>query len=267
MTLRSTTLRPGLLVGLKTSVRGNVAYDKRTLEEEHILVGGMARAKWETVRTIDDPAEHEAAEKARSKAGSVIRSVCAKSAFGLLCPESLASQLEGAVTEARAIADTFNATAKLSHVDVYVITGRVAPDDVEAVRAINSEIKELLDTMETGCRNLDPEAIREAASKARSVGAMLPAETQARVKGAIDAARSAARQIVKAGEAAAVEVDAGAIKRIMEARTSFLDLDTAPAEVAATVETARAIDLDPALGELPDFQAAAPAPAFALEME
>ncbi len=34
MALRSQTLRPGLLVSLKTTLHGNVHYQKRTIESE-----------------------------------------------------------------------------------------------------------------------------------------------------------------------------------------------------------------------------------------
>lgn len=245
MTIQSTTLRPGLLVSLRTSVTGNVSYDKRIIEADHVTADGEARAKWETVRTITDPAEHERAEKARSAASAKIRAVCARSAFGLLCPESDSDDLAAAMREARAIADEFNASAALSRVSVYIIAGRIAADDVEAVKAINSEISELLADMAQGVQNLDAEAIRAAANKAKNVGAMLPAEASARVQVAIEAARSAARQIVKAGEQASSQVDQRAIRKITEARTAFLDLQDA-GEIQAPAAQARAVDLEPA---------------------
>src|SRR5580765_135900 len=85
--INTSTLRPGLLVGLSTSISGNVRYRTQTLEEEHLTEDGAEAARWETERTITDPAEYEAAKKARSKARNSIVRVCAASAFGLLCPE------------------------------------------------------------------------------------------------------------------------------------------------------------------------------------
>jgi hypothetical protein len=233
-------------VSLKTTLHGNAHYQKRVIESEHVTETGAERAKWETVRTITDPAEHEKAETARAKAGSLIRGVCSHSAFGLLCPESRTAELEAAIAQARAVADAFNAEAGLSRISVYVITGRIAPDDVEAVRAINSEIAELMQRMTDGISQLDVKAIREAASKAKSVGAMLPAETASRVQDAIAAARATARTITKAGETAAQEIDTRAIKAITEARTAFLDLDDSGQEIITPTETGRAIDLDAA---------------------
>lgn len=262
--LQSTTLRPGLLVSLKTTLTGNINYAKRTIEAEHVTATGAARAKWETERTISDPAEHENAEKARAKAGSLIRSVCARSAFGLLCAEQDADKLEDAIREARQIADDFNKTARLSHVAVYIICGRVAPDDVEAVRAINSEIRDLMSDMADGVRALDVEKIRDAANRAKNVGAMLPTETMARVQAAIDVARKAARQIVKAGEQAAIEVDEQVIRQITQARTAFLDLDDAR-EVETPTETGRALDLEPIPAAI-ETMSAAPAPQIQMEL-
>lgn len=244
MSIKTSTLRPGLLVSLKTHLSGNVTYTKRTIEAAHVVRGGLEKARWETERTVSDPKELEAAKSARSKAAQLIRSVCAHSAFGLLCPDNAEEDLETAIAAARQVAEDFNATAKLSRVSVYVITGRIAPDDVEAVRAINSEVRDLLEDMKQGVKNIDVKAIREAANKARNLGAMLSPDAEARIKIAIEAARKAARQIAKAGETAAQEVDRFAIRKITEQRTAFLDLDDAR-EIATPAASSRALDFSP----------------------
>src|SRR5258708_37344395 len=137
--------------------------------------------RWETERTITDPAEHEAAIKVRGKASSLIRGVCAHSAFGLLCPEADADKLASAITEARALIDQFNAQAKLSRVHVYVIAGRVAPDDVEAVKAINSEVRDLLADMAGGLKKLDGSQGREAPGPAKAIRPILTPASAPRI--------------------------------------------------------------------------------------
>ena len=244
MAIKTSTLRPGLLVSLKSSVTGNVSYQRRDIESAHRTADGKAQAKWETERTITDPVEHEAASRARTKARVTITRVCATSAFGLLCPETAEEELEKAIAEARKIVDDFNAEAKLSRIGIYVITGRIAADDVEAVRAINSEVRDLLQDMESGLTNLDVKAVREAASKARSIGSMLSPDAAARIQIAIDAARNSAKQIVKAGEQVAGEIDKRTIATIAEQRTAFLDLDVAK-EIATPKAAARAVDFTP----------------------
>jgi len=240
-TLQTSTLRPGLLVSLKTSCRGNVSYDKVDLEEGRDE-SGAARAKWETTRTIADPAEFEASRKAQSMASSIIRRVCTASAFGLLCPHEDADRLDQAIADARAVVDDFNRSANLTRVHIYVIAGKIAADDVEAVKAINSEIRELMDAMESGLKNADVASIRQAASKAKQLGSMLSPDAEARVRIAIDTAREAAKRIVKAGEAAAIEIDRSAIRKITEQRTAFLDMGE-QRDVAAPKAEARSIDL------------------------
>ena len=237
------TLRPGFLISLKTSVRGNVKYDKRDLGTA-MTEDGMAIAEWETKRMIADPVEFKAAGEARAKARSVINSVCVNSAFGLLCPEAAQLELDASMKEAHRIVDTFNATARLTRVSVYVMVGKIAADDVEAVRAINSEVSDLLGQMQEGLKTLDVKAIRDAANKAKGIGQMLTPDAAVRIQIAIDAARSAARKITKAGETAAAEIDLRAIRKVTEARTAFLDLDEA-GEVAAPKHIAPALDLDP----------------------
>ena len=180
--MQTSTLRPGFLVSLKTSVRGNVSYQRKDIEAEHKTEDGKAMARWETERVIADATEHDAAIKARTKARVMVTSVCTASAFGLLCPESAAEELEKAIEGARQVAESFNAEAKLTRLSVYVITGRIAQDDVEAVKAINSEIRDLLSDMQEGIGNCDAKAVREAATKARSLGSMLSFDAAAKVQ-------------------------------------------------------------------------------------
>lgn len=71
---------------------------------------------------------------------------------------------------------------------------------------------------------------------------MLSPSAQASVQLAITAARDAAKQIVKAGEAAEIEIDARAIRMIREQRTAFLDLSE-PVEISAPVAQARSIEM------------------------
>src|SRR5262245_39075436 len=236
MTIVTSTITPGLLVSLKTSCRGNVKYDRIDLED------GRDISKWETTRTISDPDEFERAKKAQSKASSIIRSVCSASAFGLLCPEAQAWKLEDAIAEAHRVVDAFNSTAELTRVNVYVIAGKVASDDVEAVKAINSEVRDLIDRLQEGVANADVAVIRQTANKAREIGNVLTPEAQVRIQFAIDAARKVAKDIVKAGEGAAIEIDQLAIRRIAEQRTAFLDIDQTA--VAAPQIAGRTVEID-----------------------
>lgn len=241
MTIQTSTLRPGLLVSLKSSVTGNALYRRRDIELS-TTEEGASTARWETERTIADPAEHEAALKARTKARSTISTVCVKSEFGLLCPESAEEEMTKAIEKARAIVAAFNKTAKCTRVQIFVIAGRVSPNDLEAVRAINSEVTELLAEMERGVTVADVAVIRDAAARAKGIAEMLSTEARIQAEIAIDAARRAARDIVKA-DGGPVEVDLRAIRAITEARTAFLDLDPV-SEVAAPAVEQRMLDLD-----------------------
>jgi hypothetical protein len=246
ITSTDSTLRPGLLVSLNTSVAGNVQYDKRELEADHLTEDGKRRARWETERVIEDPEEHARALKVRNKCLSLIRLVCVRSAFGLLCAEIDEPKLRSALREAQRLAEEFNETAKLNRVKIHTIIGRVAADDVEAVKAINSEISQLMRNMETGIEKLDVKAVREAAAEAKNRAQMLSPDAAARVQTAIDLARQAATRIKAAGEAAAIEIDRATIARIAEQRTAFIDLDDA-APIQKPTVSARTLDLEPLL--------------------
>ena len=218
------TLRPGLLVSMQTSIKGNTHYRTEEIEFQHDTGDGGLRARWETTKTIADKKEHEDAIKQRTKIRGLILSVCSQSAFGLLCPNDREADLRDAIVQARKLTEEFNSTAQVSRMAVNVIFGRIAQDDVEAVRAISGEIRSLMDDMQTGLKALNVKQIREAAAKAKEVGKMLTPEANERLAVAIDVARATATKIVKAGESAALEIDRQAIARIDMARTAFLDM-------------------------------------------
>jgi len=243
--LQTSTLRPGFLVSLKTSLRGNVSYRTVDIEPDHNLENGERRAVWETTRTVYDANEQERAVKARSKCRSIVTGVCAQSAFGLLCPEANADNLQRAIADANNVARMFNEKASVTRLAFFVLVGRVASDDLSAMRAINSEVRDLLSDMESGVKNLDAAAIRDAANKANSIGKMLTPEAAERLQASIDAVRKQARAITKAGETAAVEIDATVFKQLEESRTAFLEIgDDVQTPIAAPDAEGRGVDFD-----------------------
>lgn len=257
MTLAMSTLRPGLLVGLKTSVTGNVSYQREDIERRKRTSSGAIQSKWQTQRTVLDEEEYEAAHAVRSTCRGLIYRCCAASTFGLLCPEEKRDELDEAVQKSQELCRDFNLKAKITNVRVYVIVGRIAADDVEAVRAINSEVRGLLSDMEEGIKKLDAKAVRQAATKAKSIGRMLSPEAEQRVKVAIEAAREVAKRIVKAGEETSAVIDQAIVRRITDSRTSFLDLDE-QGEVQAPAAKSRAVDLEPVSLQVEKSSAAVP---------
>ena len=258
--MQTTTLRPGYLVHLGTSVMGNTTYTRRDIVSETYTGDGKKFAQWETGKTINDPEEQEEAESIRSRATALVRGLCINSGtFGLSCPKSRKADLDAAAADARGLVAAFNAKARITRIRFNVTTGEIADSDLDAIRQINTEVRDLLETMAEGCRNLEVTKIRDAAAKAKQLGAMLSDDAAKRIATAVDAVRAAARRIVQAGETAAVEVDSLALKRIAEARTAFLDLDEAAPMQAPTAE-GRALDLTPEAQEPEQEPEATPEP-------
>lgn len=164
----ASTIRPGLLVSVKSTVAGGVSYKKVDLEAGEAQTEDASVARWETTRVIEDKEEYERATKCRSSALSLIRRVCSATTFGLLCPEDQEGALDVAIKAARQLVDNHNETAKHTRVSVYALKGRVASNDAEAARAITQEIAELTVAMDAGIKAFDPEAIRKAANRARA---------------------------------------------------------------------------------------------------
>jgi len=240
----TTTLRPGYLVSLKSSITGNVTYKKVDIAAEEVDETGAARAEWNTVKTTVDKAEHEAATKIRGRARSMIESNCIHtSGFGLLCPDANAERLEEAVEAAQRLCAAFNAAAKTTRVGVYVMRGRVEPNDAQAVRGMNAEIRSLLATMEEGLQKMDVQAVRDAANKARQVSAMLSPEAAKTVQQSVEQVRALTRKIVKAGNVAALEMDNATMRNLERARRQFLDMSEEQ-EIEMPTAQGRAIDFE-----------------------
>jgi hypothetical protein len=227
--VNTSTLKPGVLVSLKTTLSGGVNYQRTDIEQDHSDGNGGRVAKWETTRQIEDNAEYENAILARSAARTAITKVCHASSFGLLCPTEREPQLQAAIADARRIAQQFNATSARTNIGVYVLVGRVASDDIEAVRAIGAEVQSMITEMKLGIDLADPERIRESANKAKQIAGMLSDDIASKVSDAIKEARTAARlitsRVVKAGENAAKVVAACATTKLDAARFAVLDME------------------------------------------
>lgn len=229
----TTKIRPGLMVSLKTRVEGGVTYLRENLDPTSAEVVGASEAgklveKWNTTKVVEDPAEHKRAREAVQKARKAIVAVCANTAFGLLCPADREAELDAGIAEARRVVREYNAAATFTHVRVFALKGAIASSDEESARAIGEEVSQLIEAMNRGIDKLDPEAIRDAANKAKQLEEMLGPDQAEAVKGAIEQARKAARAIVKRvqneGEAAAIvlkDLQRGSLEK---ARIAFLDL-------------------------------------------
>jgi hypothetical protein len=233
------TLKPGLLVSLSARKAGGIEYARVNLENKTEDEGTKVE-KWETTKTVVDPAEEERATKVRGKCRSIISSVCTKSAFGLLCPADKEMALDEAIKQSRALCDTFNASASVTQISVFVLKGRIAESDQEAASAIADEIKGLLSEMRNGIATADVKAIRDAASRAKQMGRMLDEMTAKKITAAVEEARFVAKEITRRlddpDEAESVAAYVAEIKlaSLSESRFAFLDMD--PMEAATPIE-------------------------------
>lgn len=247
---QTSTIRPGILVSIKSTVSGGVEYNRVDLAADGLPAAeGADVSRWETTRVITDPVEHARAVKTRSQAQGLIRKVCSETTFGLLCPNDQEGALNAGIAAAKAMIDEYNRTATHTQIGLYVLKGRVASDDAEAARAITREIADLVVKMDQGISALDADSIRKAADRAREMSAMLSDDAKAKANAAIEQARKAARAIVKRiekeGEDKAIvlkDLQRGELER---ARIAFLDMsEQATVEAPAVADVQRFADLD-----------------------
>jgi hypothetical protein len=241
------TVRPGLLVVLRTRIDGGVDYETEVVDAAHKDEIGQLVSEWNTRKTVTDAEVFAQAKKVQSECRGKIVNVCAATAFGLLCTLDREDALRAGVMEANTIAAKWNSSNPVSRVQVNVIIGKVEQDDVAAMKAITDQVNQLMIGMEKSIVDGDPTAIGKFCDQARDISQMLEPEAMAFVREGIDAARIVKRQInklAKSGETAKIVVDQKVLEKVTSARTAFLDLDTF-GEVEHVDAEAPALDLEP----------------------
>lgn len=224
------TVKPGMLVSLKSTISGNVQYRRNTIESEHVTESGELHGRWETEKRVQDAAEHDRAKKVRSDARNAISLVCSNSSFGLLCPMENEAALLAAIAKAQSMVEEFNATAKLSTISVFVMTGRISENDDQTTTAINSEILDLLMAMADGLDAKDVKLARDACNRAVNLSDMLTPDAAGNLQSAIDATREACRYIVRNGSGGALAEQA---QRTIERGMAHFGSNATSAAVAA----------------------------------
>jgi hypothetical protein len=241
------TLKPGYLVSLSVRSSGGVRYERQDLDKTEDEEGKTRVTKWETTKIVADPAEHEAAGKLRSKCRNMISRVCARSAFGLLCPTDKVNALDDAIAEARGMVTAFNGKAKASQLSVYVLKGKIAETDQEAAEAIADELKGLLGEMRNGILMQDVDAIRDAATTALQMGKMLDEQTTRKIGAAVEEARNIAseirRRLAEEADTVAGYVQEVKLINLSESRFAFLDTD-AVGEAPKVEAAVREVEVD-----------------------
>ena len=241
------TLKPGILVAIRTHQRGNRSYTKREIERAHLTDGGMERSRWDTTKIVYDPAEDKEASQVANKARYTVTRLCADTAHGPLCPVERRDELNEAIAEARKMVAEFNERAVFTRVAIHVICGEIVADDVNTARALFSETEQFMEQMVKGLQELDVKKVRALCVKTLDVGQMLSPDANAAAVLAVNAAREACRKIVAAGEQAAIAIDQNAIDTIGLARNSFLDfgMEADSGLEVASFHAPRALDFAP----------------------
>jgi hypothetical protein len=235
---------PGILVALKTYVRGGVDYERSGIEED---AEGRVK-KWETTRTMADPDEHKRATETASKASSMISRLCVRTTFGLLCRSDREGELDAAVAQVRQMTMEWNRKAVHSFVYVNAIKGRIADNDEEATRAILNEVSDLFERMNRAIAAADVTDIRATAMQMKRLTAMTTPSTSGVIERGYTAAREAAKAIVKRGEDLSDRVANVKIEIEQEsfndARVSFLDTMASVMPDLPSIDVQRGVSLE-----------------------
>ncbi len=222
------TIRPGYLIALRTEMTGGVRYFREDLRDDKTPAGGE-ETEWKTLKIVEDRKEHRQASLLRSKVSNAVRKCCVFTPFGLICPATDREKLNQVVAQVQSEIRDFNSQSRHTKLSLNVLPGRIAADDVEANRAIASEMRELAKRMKQAVREADVKGIREAALLASRMGAVLGDAEKEKVNKAVKAARDAARMVVKEVEKGGAKIEKVLPKMklgpISQMRFAFLDTD------------------------------------------
>ncbi len=255
--MRTTILRPGLLVHINSHVEAGVTYTRTPVEPSpEIVAAAEARnetatvTEWITTKIVPDREERDRAEKARTRACKEIYDLCARSRYAYICPLEREADLAVAEERARQIVDAHNASSMgLTRIDFYPSAWVLADKNEATIRKIGQEMIGLLSDMSRGIDEANPELIRQALTAANDMSSMLGEEQVKAVSDAVEQARKAARDITrrvgKKGEDVALVVKEVQRSAIEKARFAFLDLDDAAGETTEpSPDVQRFADLD-----------------------
>jgi hypothetical protein len=234
-----------LLVGGQISKPGDVRYerldeDSTEKREGDIIKGERTRT---TRRVIRDTEGHKAATELVGKLNNELRKICATSPFGRVCRVDREPALREFIKSARerALEHNQSVLGRFHRVEVNLLPGMITQDSERAARTLVKEMQGLFDEVQRGLDACDVEAIREAATRIKSLGTVFPASQQkaldAAVKGARRVARTLVREVEKKGRTIADvkrELDASPVS---VARMKFLSM---PSDAEADLKVEKA---------------------------
>lgn len=235
------TLRPGMLVAVRTKIEGGHETARHKVLREVLPAGdgggdGLYE-KTEIERRVADVEEFERACKARASARYAIARVCLPSDFGLLCVLGQ-DVLDAAIRDADAICRTFNDTARYSKIRCWVLVGSIAESDTAAQQALMGELREAIGAVREAVRLRDPGAIRDAAAKALALAPMI--DQPGEIEDTVRAARRAATDLIQSRKRNGDDTQAaGVLAQALEAVERYgAVLDGAIAEIEASAPDA-----------------------------
>ena len=186
-------LKPGVLVVVKSSVRGGAEYDRQELSTDGLDPAGAKQIRsWQTVQRVSDPDELAEARRVRGYAVGAIWNRASVTPYGLIVSDDRLEALAEAVERARERVDAFNAKARHVRVTLRVLKTRLVPE--EASEAFEAEAEETLEDLEArvDAESLDVEETRKAADRATALAEVLDGSLASRVLAKIQEARAAA---------------------------------------------------------------------------
>lgn len=231
-------LRPGFLVCFSTRVENGVEHLKSQVREE-VLPDGAVRKEWQAATIIHDPEEFKAVSVLRSRVRNIMKGVTTNTGFALMCPREDEQRLSAAITEMDALALGWNETSKVYKLRVSTVLAEIAENKADAIKAIKSEVVDLLARMEAATRAGSVRDIRAAANEAAQKVALLDLESEDgddEIAQALAVARGVARKIVKrvekGGEDLAAVLEQQNLEPIAAARLRFIARPNAGEELS-----------------------------------
>lgn len=237
-------VKPGLLVVIKSSVRGGAEYDRREMSTDDVDPAGAEQVRaWATVQRVFDPDELAGAKAVRGRAVGWLWARVAQTPYGLVVTDDRVHAFDAALAKARAAVDAFNGGARHVRVTLRVLKTRLLLEEAAAAfEEAAEEAVEELDARDFKTAE-DVEEIRKVADRAADFAAVLRGDLAERVLAKIREARAAATAAAKEvrGDAPAADRPAKSKKTPKVRAADAEALARLDSQVSAAAATAAAL--------------------------
>jgi hypothetical protein len=184
-------------------------------------------AEWHTRKYVANVDEQKALAQTTYKVHAAIKTLGLSMGVGTYIPYTKEQELQAGLDKARALMNTYNASASRTAISGGFLTFRITGENEAVANALLEEATSTLRELERSIAQADVKAIRATLTKVKRMDDIFVNEKGDKLKAAFAEARVMARRIVKASKQTDEEITTWADKArdVEAARIAFAEID------------------------------------------